>query len=75
MLSRNQRDIAQIRQLLDQAIAAGPKAMAEGKLTESDWLAVEVKIQQTRRHLEPSVSAVRKSAKLLEEAVILIENT
>jgi outer membrane protein assembly factor BamB len=69
-----QQDISQIGQLLDQAIAAGPKAMAEGTLTEQDWLAVEVKIQQTRRQLEPSVSALESSAKLLEEAVMLIEN-
>ncbi len=67
------QDIAQIKQLLAQAVTIGPKAVAEGYLTEENWLEILSQVVIIQQNIKPTTATLLDSATRLKEAVDLIE--
>jgi outer membrane protein assembly factor BamB len=72
-----QADIVQIGQLVDQARAAGPTAVAAGDLTSADWARIEKELDKADRkldpdkpqHLNPATQALRRACNVLEDSI------
>ena len=67
------QDIFQIKQLLDQCIRIAPAAIGEGSLGQENWEGIAGILAQARETLAPSEAALNDSARLLEQALAIIE--
>ena len=68
-----QRDIFQIRQLLDQCVRVAPVAIAEGSLDQENWESIASLLAQVDEPIAASKTALVRSARLLEQALNIVE--
>ncbi|MBT8462754.1 MAG: hypothetical protein KJO44_09570 [Gemmatimonadetes bacterium] len=72
-----QADVVQVGQLVAQARAAGPNAVAAGDLTSSTWAKIEKELDKADRkldpgkpqHLNPATQALRRACDVLEDSI------
>ena len=67
------QDIFQIRQLLDQCHHVAPAAISEGSLRQDNWESIAGILAQVEDTIGASGAALNASAKLLEQALALLE--